>query len=174
MAAQDWYDRGVERGFTFPYDVNYLALAIQKRVESDPKMSALLEDGDKVDRWMAKMNANWWDFYADETITASNAKDYFLGHDWEDLRDWAHGNLRKDYILKHGKPVPPPVYPEQQAYQQRLEDLRKQAVVDAYFQRLEEEPEVEPRAPLDPEARERLRSWASQRRKARRSREQGR
>lgn len=170
MAAQDWYDRGASFGFSFPYDVNYFALALQRKVEADPRMSPLLADGDKVDRWLAKMNANWWGTadseggggYVDGTITASNAKEMFLGEDWNDVRDYAHTNLRKDYLLKHGKRVKPAVDPNSQEYRGRLEDLRRAATVRQHLQHVEEAGD---RPVLDESARGRLRSFANRRRR---------
>lgn len=164
MAAQVWYDRGESLGFTFPYDVNYFALALQRKVEHDPRMQPFLTRGEfeKVERWLAKMITNWWDHYADGTITASNAKEFFLGNDWEDVRDWAHTNLRKDYLLKHGKRVDPPLYPNQKDYQQRLENIHKASQVQRY---LEGHPEEGGREGLDPEGRSRLRSFANRRRR---------
>jgi hypothetical protein len=164
-AAQDWYDRGEGFGFSFPYDVNYLALAIQRKVEHDPKMSRLLADGDKVDRWLAKMSVNWWDHYVDESIHAGNAKEMFLGNDWEDVRDWAHSNLRKDYILKHGRKVDPSVNPNMASkeFRERLEKIHSEAQVQRY---LDSHPEDEGERPaLDTTARDRLRSFANRRRR---------
>jgi hypothetical protein len=164
IVAQDWYDRGTAQGFPFPYDVNYLALAIQQRVERDPEMQALLakDEHDKVQRWLAKMVANWWDHYVDGTITASNAKEYFLGQDWDDLRDWALSNLRKDYLLRHGKRVRPTIDAGSKEYAERLEGIRKRHAVERF---LDTHPEDEERPELDPEARDRLRSFANRRRK---------
>lgn len=164
VAAQDWYDRGERAGFSFPYDVNYFALGLQQKVETDPRMAPLLVAGqhDRVERWLAKIVMNWWNHYVDGSVTASNAKEMFLGNDWEDVRDWAMGNLRKDYLLKHGKRVDPPIYAHQQDYQGRLEDLHKTAQIDRY---LASQPEEADHQPLDPEGRDRLRSFANQRRR---------
>lgn len=165
VAAQVWYDRGERAGFSFPYNVNYLALALQQKVEKDPRMAPLLVAGehDKVERWLAKIVANWWDHYVDGSVTSSNAKEMFLGHDWEDVRDWAHSNLRKDYLLKHGKRVEPPAYSNQQEYQGRLEDVHRTAQINRY---LASQPEEVDHQPLDPGGRDRLRSFANRRKRS--------
>jgi hypothetical protein len=164
VAAQDWYDRGEAHGLTFPYDVNYFALALQRKVERDPRMKPLLTDGDKVDRWLAKMNANWWDHYADGMIHGGNAKEMFLGQDWDDVRDWAHSNLRKDYILKHGRRVQPSVNPNNSSveFRERLAAIHTEAQVQRY---IESHPEQGESPSLDETGRERLRSFANRRRR---------
>jgi hypothetical protein len=136
----------------------------QLKVERDPEMKMLLAKGehDKVARWLAKMVDNWWGHYADGAITAANAKEYFLGQDWDDLRDWALGNLRKDYLLEHGKRVKPTITPASREYRERLEGIHKKHSVERF---LDTHPETEERAPLDPEAQSRLRSFANRRRK---------
>jgi hypothetical protein len=162
VAAQDWYDRGESHGLTFPYDVNYLALALQRKVERDPKMSPLLADGNKVDRWLAKMVANWWGHYVDGSIHGGNAKEMFLGEDWDDVRDWAHSNLRKDYVLKHGTKVQPSINPNSATFRDRLKEIHTEAQVQRY---VDSQPEVGESPPLDETGRERLRSFANRRRR---------
>lgn len=175
IVAQEWYDRAVDRGFNLPYNANYLALAIQDKIQNDPRMRKFLAAGraDDVLRWAQRMVSNWWDFYVDEDITQSNAKDYFLGNDWEDLRDWALDNLKSEYNVKHGKRIPPPLYPNQQDYRRRLEDIDRQQAINRW---LDTHPEqVSEDAPrLDPKAHERLRSWSERQKQKRREREQER
>jgi hypothetical protein len=166
ILAQAWYDEGAERGFSFPYDVNYLALAIQRKVENDPEMQPFLNKGkhEQVERWVAKMIERWWAEYADNTIHAGNAKDYFLRHDWEDLRYYARSCLRAKYLLEHGRLVPPPLYPNQQEYQDRLQEIRQRESINANLRKVEED-DLPERHPVDEQARERLRSFAEKRRK---------
>lgn len=175
MLAQVWYDLGEQEGFSFPYDVNYFALALQKKIEHDKEIRPFLEQEkfDQVERWVSKMIEIWWNpvdndgngGYLTNEINQRNAKDYFLDTDWDDLRDYARSCLRAKYLVEHGRRIPAPLYPEQQEYQQRLQDLRKQHSVDQHLRRLQDEPEPPERTPLDEKARERLRSFADKRRK---------
>jgi hypothetical protein len=164
MLAQDWYARGEAVGFSFPYDVNYLALALQRTVEADSEIRAFLAKGrhDQVDRWLAKMVERWWEDYTDEAITAKNAKEYFLEIDWDDLRDYARSCLRAKYLLEHGRRVEPPVYPGQTEYQERLRELGRRSRVQREVEHVDAD--VEP-PQVDPDSRARLRSFVTTRRK---------
>lgn len=166
MLAQDWYDRGEVHGFSFPYDVNYFALALQRKIERDPEIKPFLDKGshDQVQRWVSKMIERWWEEYADGTIHAGNAKDFFLGNDWDDLRYYARSCLRAKYLLEHGRRVPPPLYPEQKDYQDRLTGIRNRARINEFLRQQEQRPETPEETSLDPEGRERLRSFVEKRR----------
>lgn len=172
--AQRWYDLGEAEGFSFPYDVNYLALALQRKVEGDKEMRPLLLAGkhDQVERWVHKMIGIWWNAvdedghggYLTNEINQRNAKDYFLDTDWDDLREYALSNLRMAYLREHGRRVSPPVYDNQQKHRERLESLRKEAVVEQHLRTLEEHPELNERPEVDDDGRERLRSFVEKRR----------
>ena len=163
LLAGSWFRLGEERGFRFPYNENYLALAIQRKVDADEDLQRYLESGrdDEVNRWLHKMVERWWAEYADEVVTESNAKEYFLDRDWSDLKYYARSCLRAAYLKKHGKPVPEPEYPNQQAYRQRLKQIHQQAQVE----QVAEVEESELTGQLDPEARGRLRSFREKRSK---------
>lgn len=165
ILAQDWYDRGEARGLSFPYDVNFMALALAAKIEQDPAMAPYLAKGqhDRVQRWVAKMIERWWEEYVDGVIHAGNAKDYFLGTDWDDVRYYAKSCLQARYLKEHGRRVPAPMYPQQQEYQQRLKTLQDEAKVSRHIQALEEAPAEPPT--LDEKGRSRLRSFVEKRRK---------
>lgn len=167
FAAQQWVDHAEARGFNLPYDVNYFALGLQSKIERDPEIGSVIRTGDmdKAERWVAKMIDNWWEHYVNESVTASNAKEMFLGEDWDDLRDWARSNLRKDYLVQHGTRVPMPDYPGSREYAERLQEIHRRGVVEQYLRRLADAPPVDDRPPLDVSARERLRSFANRRRR---------
>lgn len=174
MLAQVWCDNAAGVEFDLPYDVNYFALALEKRVEQDPVLQKFLVKGkdEQVHRWVRKMIDLWWSpvdndgrgGYLTGEVTARNAKDYFLGEDWNDLRDYARSCLRAAYLLEHGKAVAPPVYPNQQEYQSRLRTLQQRADVSRYLHEIEEGGEPPEPRELDEEDRKRLRSFVEKRR----------
>jgi hypothetical protein len=148
--AQAWYDLAVSHGYSLPYDVNYLALALAKRVARDTEIQQILatRGAEQVDRWLHKMVERWWADYADDTVHAGNAKDLFLGEDWDDLRYYARSCLRAAYLKQHGRTVrwtEPDINTEDEAEEVRSEQqvlrdaLRKQRT-DAYLQRIEDDP----------------------------------
>lgn len=169
--GQLWYDLGNRNGFDFPYDANYFALALQRKIERDPEIKPFLDKGkhDQVSRWIRKMIEIWWaegneegGGYLTNEIQPRNAKEYFLNTDWDDLRDYARTALRAIYLKQHGKKVPPPIYPDQQEYQARLDEIRRKAKINPYLRHVDEAPE---RPEVDPEGRQRLRSWREKRSK---------
>ena len=156
--AQDWFDRGNAAGFEFPFNVNYLALDIQPKIDKDQDFQRLLglgpERHDQVRRWMLKMSERWWAEYVNGEVTQRNAKDYFLDTDWPDVKEYARTCLRGAYLKQHGVPVKPPEYPRQQEYRAELSSVGRSHRVAEIL--------AEPSAPIvevDEEARERLRSW---------------
>lgn len=175
--GQRWYDLAVAEGFDLPFNANYFALALQRKIERDPEMQPFLRAGkhDQVQRWVAKMIDTWWEpvdedgrgGYLTNEVTAKNAKDYFLGEDWDDLRYYARSNLRKDYVMKHGKVAPKPFYPQQAEHRARMEEIRREASVKRWL-KLNDEADANPREPIDPEARQRLRSWVETKKENRR------
>lgn len=170
--GQVWYDHGVQAGFEFPYDPNYFALALQRKIDSDSEFAPYLAKGkhDQVRRWVEKMIDLWWNpvrhddqgGYLTGEVTARNAKEYFLGHDWDDLRDYAKSCLRAAYLKEHGRRVDPPIYGNQQEYQERLSRVRSEQAVRTYVEHLDEAAD---RPEVDEGARDRLRSWRDKRRK---------
>lgn len=174
MLAQRWYDLGEAEGFAFPYNVNFFAVALQRKVETDKEIKPFLDADkhDQVQRWIRKMIDLWWDPVDEEgsggyltgDINQSNAKDFFLDKDWDDLRDYARSCLRAAYLKEHHRVAPRPIYTNQQAYQAELQEIHDRAVVDQHLRRLEEDPAPE-RGELDPEGRKRLRSFRDKRRK---------
>jgi hypothetical protein len=170
--AQIWYDHGTASGFEFPYDVNYFALALQRKIENDPEFRPYLVKNkhDQVQRWVAKMIEIWWNpvgsddlgGYLTGDVSARNAKEMFLATDWEDLRDFAKSCLRAAYLKEHGRRVDPPIYGSQQEYQERLSRVRREETVRTYVENLEE---ASDRPEVDESARDRLRSWRDKRRK---------
>jgi hypothetical protein len=141
-----------------PYDVNYFALALQRKVENDSEMVHLLGDGDRVDRWVAKMIERWWAEYVSNDVHARNAKEFFLDVDWDDLREYARSCLRAAYLKEHGRRVPPPEYPNQRDFRQSLDQVENAGSVRRLVETAEsDEPLVE--RELDGDRRERLRSW---------------
>lgn len=166
LLAQRWMDAGSAAGFEFPYDVNFFALSLQRKVEGDKAMRDLLlkEDYDKVERWVAKMVERWWAEYVSNEITAANAKDYFLVTDWDDLREYARTCLRAAYLLKHGRRVTPSVeaLAAGRELHDRLAEKSRETEVSNYVEQVlttEEQP-----LELDPKGRDRLRSWREKRR----------
>lgn len=165
ILAQRWYDAAEQMGFALPYDVNYLALALQHKIETDPEFRPYLLQGhaDQVERWVAKMVERWWAEYVDTTIHARNAKDMFLGEDWDDLRYYAHSCLRAAYLVEHGTRVSTPMYPDQQDYHERLERTTQEAMTKRVVAETLEAPSEEHQ--IDPEGRGRLRSFVERRRR---------
>lgn len=167
--GQRWYDLGEAQGFEFPYDANYFALALEKKISKDPRLQKVAGDGDKLDRWVTKMIEVWWGTadedgrggYFTHEITPRNAKEYFLVNDWDDVRDYAHSCLRAAYLKEHGRRVAPPEYPNQQAYQKRLEDVQKEHRIRSFVSTVDLEAEP---PKVDEEGRARLRSWRDRKR----------
>ena len=172
ILAQDWYDQGAALGFDFPYDVNYFALALQRRIEHDAEMRVYLKHNrhDQVERWVSKMIERWYAEYVSNEIHAGNAKDFFLATDWDDLRDYSKTCLEAAWAKKHGKRKAVHRFTDDdnetgvrnREYREELDDLRKRHAVEAYLAQVAEAeaPDVQ----LDEEGRERLRSWRDKRR----------
>jgi hypothetical protein len=169
--GQHWYDLATRAGFDLPYDANYFSLALQRKIENDDEMKPLLlaEHADQVSRWVRKMIDVWWapgdddgGGYLTGEVQARNAKEYFLGHDWEDLREYARSSLLAKHLKEHGRKVEPPVYEDQQEYLDRLDAIRAKAQIDPFLRSLEDAPD---RPEVDPQGRDRLRSWREKRRK---------
>lgn len=152
--AQSWMDAAAVAGFDPPYDTNYLALAVQRRVDSDPEIRVMLKDHpDRARRWLLKMVERWWAEYLTGEVTAHNAKEYFLSNDWIDLRNYARSCLRAAYLREHGRSVGPAVYENQVEYRDRLARIRLEDRLDALTR--EDDTVVE----LDETRRSRLSSW---------------
>jgi hypothetical protein len=153
--AQAWYDAANRAGMDLPYDVNYLALAIQRKVIKDPVFRPLLqaEEFDKVTRLLHKMTENFWTEYVDNGVNAGNVKDFYLQEAWDDLREYARTNLRAAYLRQHGRRVDPPEYPRQKEFRDELKTVRVNSQIERMLE--VETPAVE----LDETNRERLRSW---------------
>lgn len=173
LLAQAWFDAGEERGFSFPFNVNFLALALAEKISKDPVFAKFRQDEEasagetrdqQIHRWVAKMVERWWAEYADGTITASNAKDHFLEYDWDDLRYYAHSCLRAAWLTEHGVRQARPEYPDQQKHRGELRRIREESTLTEYWSRVEDAGE-EIAEPLGPEGRERLHSFAETRRK---------
>lgn len=170
--GQQWYDLGTANGFEFPYDANFFALALERKISADPEFQKLIAENDraKVDRWVTKMITLWWEEadedglggYFTNEIRPGNAKEYFLVQDWDDLRDYARSCLRAAYLKKYGRRVPMPDNPNQQEYRQRLEDVHREHQVHTYVRDVDLDAEP---PKVDASARERLRSWRENRRK---------
>lgn len=169
--GQRWYDFALLAGFDLPYDANYFSLALQRKIENDEEMKPYLlaDHTDQVSRWVQKMIDIWWAIGNDDgggyltgEINSRSAKEFFLGSDWDDLREYAKSSLQAKYLKEHGRKVGPPAYEGQQEYLDRLETLRRTGVTDQFLRRLEEAPE---RPEVDPKGRDRLRSWREKRRK---------
>ena len=156
--AADWFTRARSVGMDLPYDENYLALAIQARIDRDPDFRD--RDPGQTKRWLLKMSERWWEEYVDNTITAKRAKETFLETDWDDLKDYARSCLRAAYLRKHGVAKASPEYPRQQEYQDELTRMR----VRQRAEELEAHDDL-PEHRVDEGRSERLRSWRARRSK---------
>lgn len=162
LIAQQWFDLGNQHGWEFPYNVNFLALAIAERVERDKFLVAVRtkQNEHQVQRILEKMVQVWWRDYINGEVTRRNAKEMFLDEDWDDVRYYAHTSLRAAYLKKHGKRKPiKALMDEAQADFGR--DLHERLKALRLNQRIEDilaQPEID-RTPLDEAARERLRSF---------------
>lgn len=102
------------------------------------------------------MIERWWEEYVNEEVNATNARNFFLEIDWEDLREYSRNCLIGSYLKSHGKPINPKDFEtEEQAHEHhdRLTQIRVNGLIDI----LTEDDEPPPR--LDSDQRERLRSW---------------
>ena len=170
MSAEKWVAAGAALGWDFPFDANWLAHKFANRMARDERMRILTAAGREDDafRLLDKMIEVWWRDYVNGEVTHRNAVDFFLIHDWEDLEYFAYTSLRARYLKEHGKPRRPLEQdPDKvQKYQEELSTLRENQRLSEYVHNLPDEvPEVRR---LDENDRQRLRSWAENRRNQRR------
>lgn len=162
ILAGKWYQTGNRFGWEFPYDENFFALALEPVLAKDDICQRLRDAGrpKDVSRLVEKMIEVWWRDYVNGEVKPSNAKEYFLVIDWEDVRDYSLNSLRAKYLKQHGRPVPAPEYPNQQEFQARLRAQETNARLGRMLADAEDKPEVRP---VTPEERARLRAFVEKR-----------
>ncbi len=167
MLAEVWVSTGNALGWDFPYDVNFLALALHRKIETEPEFKPYFaaDRGTQVERWVLKMIERWYAEYTTEAINARNAKEYFLSEDWDDVLDYARTCLVAAHLKVTGRRIESPVYPEQQDYQDRLAEIRKREGIDGLLRKVDEAAEDARESPsrVEVKDRERVRSWREQR-----------
>ena len=158
--AQRWYDLGNQQGWEFPYNVNFLALAISERIEKDDFLVRVREKQgeDPVRRLLLKMVEVWWRDYINGEVTRRNAKEYFLDEDWDDVRYYAWSSLRAKYLKEHGVRKPLKALADEGDFGRDLQERLKALRLSQQVEDILAQPEVD-RTPLDETARERLRSF---------------